>query len=147
MHVLKEFGDLKLDDKEYDSCISIISLYYTCLDLEMNCSKDEIKKQYKILALKNHPDRGGDNIKMTKINEAYEKLTDDSFRQQYDKKINTIKRCIPIIRHIITIYSVSKLLLTCFMYYGIGYSINLIIPFNSITYAFGFFIGKKLLLK
>ena len=51
-------------------------------------SKDEIKKAYRKLAMKYHPDKNqGDKEaeeKFKKINEAYQVLSDDKKRQQYD---------------------------------------------------------------
>jgi molecular chaperone DnaJ len=61
---------------------------YGILGIEKNANKDEIKKAYRKLAMKYHPDRnGGDKEAETKfkeINEAYSTLSDDGKRQQYD---------------------------------------------------------------
>lgn len=59
--------------------------YYKILELNENCSKKEIKKQYRILILKYHPDKnnGGDK-KFKEINEAYETLYDDEKRKKYN---------------------------------------------------------------
>lgn len=62
--------------------------YYQLLGVEKNASKDEIKKAYRKLALKYHPDKHeGDTSmeeKFKKINEAYAVLSDEDKRQQYD---------------------------------------------------------------
>lgn len=62
--------------------------HYEILGLSNNCSPEEIKKRYRELSLKFHPDRNpGDSTateKFQKINEAYETLSDPSKRQQYD---------------------------------------------------------------
>jgi DnaJ-class molecular chaperone len=62
--------------------------FYTILGVNENASKEEIKKAYRNLQLKYHPDRnGGSNefITMThKINEAYEVLSDTKKKQEYD---------------------------------------------------------------
>ena len=47
---------------------------YQVLWLRTGASMDEVKKAYRSLALKHHPDRGGDPAKMVEINEAYESL-------------------------------------------------------------------------
>jgi DnaJ-class molecular chaperone len=62
--------------------------YYTLLGISEKASSEEIKKAYRALQLKYHPDRniGNDEaLKMTqKINEAYDTLRDETKRQQYD---------------------------------------------------------------
>lgn len=59
--------------------------YYDLLEINSNASKKEIKDAYKKLALKNHPDKGGDSEKFRKISEAYEVLSDDNKRSKYDQ--------------------------------------------------------------
>lgn len=60
--------------------------YYDILGVEKKASKDEIKKAFHKLAHKYHPDKnGGDEVKFKEINEAYQTLSDDSKRAQYDQ--------------------------------------------------------------
>jgi len=59
--------------------------YYAILGVPKNASKDEIKKAYYKLAHKHHPDKGGDEQKFKEINEAYQVLSDDKKRNQYDQ--------------------------------------------------------------
>jgi len=47
---------------------------YKILGVEPGASEKEIKKAYRKLALKNHPDQGGDEEKFKQINEAYTAL-------------------------------------------------------------------------
>jgi preprotein translocase subunit Sec63 len=50
------------------------------IDFFKNCtSLDEVKKRYKELALKHHPDRGGDTATMQKINAEYESICKTRF--------------------------------------------------------------------
>lgn len=58
--------------------------YYEILGVSKNSSKEEIKKAFHKLAHKHHPDKGGDENKFKEINEAYQILSDDKKRAQYD---------------------------------------------------------------
>lgn len=58
--------------------------YYSTLGVPRGASEDEIKKAYRSLAMKHHPDRGGDQAQFQKIQEAYDTLGDPGKRQQYD---------------------------------------------------------------
>ena len=62
---------------------------YQELDLPRDCSFDDIKQQYRILAQIYHPDKGGDEEKFKKIKFAYEVLSDPDRRSEYDKSGNT----------------------------------------------------------
>jgi molecular chaperone DnaJ len=61
---------------------------YSVLELEKWASKEDIKKAYRKLAMKYHPDRNdwdkAAEEKFKQINEAYSTLSDDWKRQQYD---------------------------------------------------------------
>lgn len=60
--------------------------YYEILGISKDASADEIKKAFRKLAVKHHPDKeGGDEAKFKEINEAYEVLKDSSKRQRYDQ--------------------------------------------------------------
>ncbi len=64
--------------------------FYKVLGVERNASDAEIKKKYRSLAMKFHPDRNADNpeaaeIKFKQIKEAYEILSDPKKRAAYDQ--------------------------------------------------------------
>lgn len=59
--------------------------YYDVLGISKSASADEIKKAFRKLAVKHHPDKGGDEAKFKEINEAYEVLKDSAKRQRYDQ--------------------------------------------------------------
>jgi DnaJ-class molecular chaperone len=58
--------------------------YYSTLGVPENASQDEIKQAYKKLAMKHHPDRGGDTQLFQSISQAYDTLGDPDKRSQYD---------------------------------------------------------------
>jgi molecular chaperone DnaJ len=62
--------------------------YYEVLGISKTASADEIKKAYRNLAFKYHPDRNsGDKVaeeKFKEINEAYDVLSDEKKRADYD---------------------------------------------------------------
>ncbi|KAI1210846.1 uncharacterized protein F4807DRAFT_40958 [Annulohypoxylon truncatum] len=64
--------------------------YYADLELSSNASTEEVKKQFKKLALKYHPDRNPGreaevNPKFQTIQSAHEILSDERLRRQYDE--------------------------------------------------------------
>src|SRR3989338_4787573 len=59
--------------------------YYEILGIDKKASKDEIKKAFRTLAHKYHPDKkGGNTEKFKEASEAYSVLSDDQKRSQYD---------------------------------------------------------------
>lgn len=63
--------------------------YYSILGINKSATSDEIKKVYKLLSLKYHPDRPtGDSDKFKEISEAYEILSDSQKKQMYDSGQN-----------------------------------------------------------
>ena len=60
--------------------------YYSILGVGETASQDEIERLYKRLAMKHHPDRGGDAEEMKAINEAYRVLGNAATRRAYDSR-------------------------------------------------------------
>ena len=58
---------------------------YNELGISKSANKNEIKKAYRKLAMKHHPDKGGDEDKFKEISNAYEILMNDDKRQSYDR--------------------------------------------------------------
>lgn len=58
--------------------------YYQILGVPKDASSEDIKKAYRGLAKKHHPDKGGDAEKFKELSEAYEILSDSNKRNQYD---------------------------------------------------------------
>ena len=61
--------------------------YYEILGVKINASPEEIKKNFRELAKKTHPDKTKENSEqeMIKINKAYEILSDVESKEKYDK--------------------------------------------------------------
>ena len=81
--------------------------YYKILNVSSNVNDNELKKQYKLLALKWHPDRNENNKeeaeeKFKQISEAYSVLSDKNKRREYDMKgtkINLNQNPFDIFKH------------------------------------------------
>jgi curved DNA-binding protein len=62
--------------------------YYAVLGLNRGASPEEIKKAYRSLAMKHHPDRGGNEAKFKEIAAAYELLSDPEKKNLIDMGID-----------------------------------------------------------
>ena len=58
--------------------------YYQTLGIGRDASQEEIKKAFRSLASKHHPDKGGDTAKFQEIQEAYATLSDPQKKAAYD---------------------------------------------------------------
>ena len=59
--------------------------YYDILGVSEDASNDQIKKAFKDIAKKEHPDRGGDEARFKEANEAYDTLKSTQKRHEYDQ--------------------------------------------------------------
>ena len=73
--------------------------YYEILEVSPGATQNEIKKSFRHLALKYHPDKNRNSDeskqKFVKIVEAYEVLSDDQARKNYDTSIFQQQRPCP----------------------------------------------------
>jgi DnaJ-class molecular chaperone len=60
--------------------------YYKILEIDKNSTAKEIKSAYYRLSKKHHPDKNGDEILFHGINEAYNVLSDNEQKKEYDVK-------------------------------------------------------------
>ena len=68
--------------------------FYEILEINENASQEIVEKAYKVLVKKYHPDLQTDpskkqecEVKIKEINEAYETLSNDELRTQYDNEL------------------------------------------------------------
>mmetsp|Transcript_7350 Transcript_7350/g.13627 ORF Transcript_7350/g.13627 Transcript_7350/m.13627 type:complete len:528 (-) Transcript_7350:99-1682(-) len=73
-------GGRRRDSKPVDN-----TKFYSLLEVDKNAGDAEIKKAYRKLAVKHHPDKGGDPEKFKEITRAYEILSDRDKREKYDR--------------------------------------------------------------
>ena len=75
----KEFRDAARNDE--------LPNYYEVLGVSRDATQEEIKKSFRELAKKTHPDRTKEDSEeeMSKLNKAYEVLSDEENRERYDK--------------------------------------------------------------
>ncbi len=70
--------------------------YYDTLGIKKDASKEEIKKVFRKLARKYHPDVNQGNKdseeKFKEINEAYNVLNNESLRKKYDLQLDDVKK-------------------------------------------------------
>lgn len=59
--------------------------FYDVLGVKRDAAQDEIKRAFRKLAAKYHPDAGGDEAKFKEVSEAYNTLSDPEKRKQYDQ--------------------------------------------------------------
>jgi DnaJ family protein A protein 2 len=79
------FGHQERDESPEMSADPDNKALYDCLGVAKEATQDEIKKAYRKLAIKHHPDKGGDVEKFKEITAANEVLSDPEKRELYDK--------------------------------------------------------------
>ena len=83
-------GKRKIVDEKFSELLQDGNLpnFYDVLEIQRNASQDDIKKQYRYLAKKWHPDKKNGSLaekKMAEINKAYEVLSNSDNREMYDQ--------------------------------------------------------------
>ena len=77
------------EDKEFRDAANNDELpnYYDVIGVSKNATPDEIKKKFRELAMKTHPDKTKEDSEneMAELNKAYEILSDKERREKYDR--------------------------------------------------------------
>jgi len=75
----REFREASINDE--------LPNYYEILGISRDATQDEIKKKFRVLAKKLHPDKTKDDSdeEMVELNKAYEVLSDEVSRKKYDR--------------------------------------------------------------
>ena len=82
---------IEQDNSDLDDTVGIESNYYEILGAQRTDSQEEIKRKYKELTLRFHPDKARSSLSennMRLVNQAYETLSDPEKRRQYDENLN-----------------------------------------------------------
>ena len=68
--------------------------YYATFGLDRQCTADQIRAAYRILAKQHHPDVNpaapAASVRIRELNEAYETLSDPERRRAYDESLKTL---------------------------------------------------------
>ncbi|KAK3251633.1 hypothetical protein CYMTET_39035 [Cymbomonas tetramitiformis] len=59
--------------------------FYEILGVSKGCKETEVRRAYRTLITKEHPDKGGDPEKFALMQRAYDVLSSDAKRKQYDE--------------------------------------------------------------
>lgn len=71
-----------------------LTTYYMVLKVSPGATHQEIVDSWRYLAIKHHPDKGGDVEEFKKITEAWSVLKDTKLRTDYDRRLNmTLRAC------------------------------------------------------
>lgn len=68
-----------------ESYVNVATNYYELLDVSPNASIEEIKRAYRAKVMSCHPDRGGTHKEMVTVAEAWEVLSNEGLRAEYDR--------------------------------------------------------------
>jgi len=81
------------EDKEFRDAVKNDELpdYYEILGVSKEATQEEIKKKFREMAKKTHPDKTKEDSEeaMVELNKAYEVLSDKERRERYDKYLKT----------------------------------------------------------
>ena len=63
---------------------------YEVLGVERNASDRDLRTAYRRLALEHHPDQGGDEATMARLNHARDVLCDPAARRSHDRELDGV---------------------------------------------------------
>ena len=136
----EELGELYNETEKFIMS-KIVKFHYSNLNIKKNASKSEIKKSYRKLSLKYHPDKSNDsNIdentkKFIIIKEAYECLYDEESRENYDNEIELVKSHKKIIRMVVIACIIFKYTFKA-LKIGVFYILPAFISYKTLPWLF-----------
>lgn len=84
----KEDSKLFKNETISEHKVSMVLDYYDILEIPKKSSEVEVRKAFKRLALRYHPDKGGEQLRFQKINEAYQILGNAKSKSIYDAALD-----------------------------------------------------------